>query len=155
LTSLLLPQKGIYELNTKLDFNCVYRIYNLKATPLCLDYWFDAANPNDSILIWGDTAGEVHTIHFNSTLIALFERPNSNVGSIKTQPNQNESCLNIELSEIKETYKNAMYISYLAHPGWVRQGTHQQIHFNEREKYPVAIFILSVLLYLKLNGRKI
>lgn len=32
--------KAIYELNTKLDFNCQYRIHNLRATPLCLDYWY-------------------------------------------------------------------------------------------------------------------
>jgi hypothetical protein len=32
---------AIYELSTKLDFNCQYRIYNLKSTPLCLDYWYE------------------------------------------------------------------------------------------------------------------
>jgi hypothetical protein len=60
-----------------MEFNPTYKIQNLKAIPLCLDYWYDPTNINDSILTWGDTAGEVHTIHFNSTTIALFERPSN------------------------------------------------------------------------------
>ena len=70
-------------MTTRLDFNCQYRITHLAATPLCLDYWFDPANPNDSILIWGDTNGEIHTIHFNSATIALFERPSTAAGSFQ------------------------------------------------------------------------
>lgn len=45
---------------------------------------FDASNPNDSILIWGDTYGCIHNIHFNSTAIALFERPSVNVNAMKS-----------------------------------------------------------------------
>ena len=56
---------GIYEMTTKLDFNCQYRITHLKSIPLCIDYWYDPSNPNDSILLWGDTIGEVHIIFFN------------------------------------------------------------------------------------------
>lgn len=76
-------------MNTKLEFNCQYRIYDLKATPLCLDYWFDPNNPNDSILSWGDTAGHVHKIFFNSATISLFERPSINANDIKSQDKQN------------------------------------------------------------------
>lgn len=78
-------------MNTKLEFNCQYRIYNLKATPLSLDYWFDATNPNDAILLWGDTAGVVHKIYFNSATISLFERPATNANEIKTQNKSNGS----------------------------------------------------------------
>ncbi|CAF0765559.1 unnamed protein product [Brachionus calyciflorus] len=112
---------SIYELNTKLEFNCQYRIYNLKATPLCLDYWFDAQNPNDSILIWGDTSGYIHKIHFNSTTISLFERPTTNSNDLKTQQKANDTSLDISINEIKEKYKNATYMNYQAHTAWVRQ----------------------------------
>jgi WD repeat-containing protein 49 len=66
---------AIYELSTKMEFNCQYKVTQLKATALCLDYWHDPNNPNDSILTWGDTLGEIHTIHFNSAMISLFEKP--------------------------------------------------------------------------------
>ena len=74
---------AIYEMTTKLDFNCQYRITHLKSIPLCIDFWFDANNPNDSILLWGDTLGEVHMIFFNSSTIALFERPSANTSTAK------------------------------------------------------------------------
>ena len=50
-----------------------------------MDYWYDPSNPNDSILTWGDTIGEVHSIHFNSATIALFERPNNSNTSKNNQ----------------------------------------------------------------------
>lgn len=34
-------------------------------------------NDNDAILVWGDTNGAIHSIHFNSAKIALFERPSA------------------------------------------------------------------------------
>ena len=72
-------------MTTKLDFNCQYRITHLKSIPLCIDYWYDPSNPNDSILLWGDTLGEVHIIFFNSATIALFERPTANSTNTKPQ----------------------------------------------------------------------
>jgi len=33
-----------------------------------------------------------------------------------------DTCLDININEIKETYKNAMYIHLKAHTSWVRQG---------------------------------
>jgi hypothetical protein len=116
----------IYELTTKLDFQPQYKIYNLKSIPLCLDYWFDQSNPNDSILVWGDTEGSIHTLHFNSATIALFERPSNNSqnqnGPGKSQQSAiNEICLEISIHEIKDLYKNAIYLHYKAHSSWVRQ----------------------------------
>ena len=31
---------AIYEMTTKLDFNCQYRITHLNSIPLCIDYWY-------------------------------------------------------------------------------------------------------------------
>jgi hypothetical protein len=42
----------------------------------------DPDNANDAILCWGDVKGHVHAILFNSSLIALFERPSQ----------QNDAC---------------------------------------------------------------
>ncbi len=80
---LLTLRIAIYEMTTKLDFNCQYRITHLKSIPLCIDYWYDVNNPNDSILLWGDTLGEIHMIFFNSSTIALFERPSANTSTAK------------------------------------------------------------------------
>jgi hypothetical protein len=54
----------------------------LPSIAVALDYWYDENNENDSILVWGDLKGYVHSIHFNSAKIALFERPSaSNQGN--------------------------------------------------------------------------
>lgn len=83
---------------------------------------FDPDNPNDAILVWGDTAGQIHTIHFNSATIALFERPAQAPGSLaQAQQTSNDNCLSIDINKIKDLYKNAMIISYKAHTAWVRQ----------------------------------
>ena len=66
---------AIYELSSKLDFACNYRIFNLKSIPLSLEYWYDPHDSNNSILLWGDTLGYVNAIQFSTTSIALFERP--------------------------------------------------------------------------------
>ena len=139
---------GIYEMTTKLDFNCQYRITHLKSIPLCIDYWYDPSNPNDAIILWGDTVGEVHIIFFNSATIALFERPTANTNNNKSQSgsgiytcvhilnnfkkivkkNQisfvvDNNSLEVNINDIKENFKNATYLHYKAHhKAWVRQG---------------------------------
>lgn len=40
----------------------------------------DPSNPNEAILVWGDTGGSVNAIHFTSANIALFERPAAPAG---------------------------------------------------------------------------
>lgn len=138
---------GIYEMTTKLDFNCQYRITHLKSIPLCIDYWYDPSNPNDAILLWGDTVGEVHILFFNSATIALFERPTANTNNNKSQNGSgtyfvsirkknsiliiflifiiylDNNSLEINLNDVKENFKNATYLHYKAHQkAWVRQG---------------------------------
>ncbi len=71
---------AFYDMSSKLDFNCQYKIQGLNFTPLCLDYWSDPNNPNEAIMVWGDTGGYVNTLHFNSASIALFERPPAPAG---------------------------------------------------------------------------
>lgn len=102
---------------SKLDFNCQFRITGLPSIALALDYWFDENNDNDAILIWGDKGGYIHSIHFNSAKIALFERPSTASSESDTQ----ETCLEVKIDDIKEKYKNATYIVFRGHSGWVRQ----------------------------------
>jgi WD repeat-containing protein 49 len=84
---------------------------------LCLDYWYNTQDDNDAILVWGDTNGLIHSIHFNSAKIALFERPSNESNENERQ----EICLKVNVNEIKDKYKNANYFAYDAHPGWVRK----------------------------------
>lgn len=35
----LIAFSAFYDLSTKLEFNCQYKVQGLDYTPLCLDYW--------------------------------------------------------------------------------------------------------------------
>lgn len=101
---------AIYDLSSKLEFNCQYKVQGLNFTPLCLDYWSNPDNANDAILVWGDVGGYVNILFFNSANIALFERPPAPAGE------KQEPCLNVQLKDITSgKYKNATYTKYEAH----------------------------------------
>ncbi|XP_025081449.1 WD repeat-containing protein 49-like isoform X2 [Pomacea canaliculata] len=112
---------AIYDLSSKLEFNCQYKIADLLYTPLCLDYWSNPDNANEAVLVWGDLGGFVNILFFNSANIALFERPPAPAGE------KQEPCLNVHLHDIViGKYKNAAYTSYEAHKEngkgeWVRE----------------------------------
>ncbi|CAL1538101.1 unnamed protein product [Lymnaea stagnalis] len=120
---------AIYDLSSKLEFSCQYKVQGLKFTPLCLDYWYNPNNVNDAILVWGDVGGYVNILFFNSANIALFERPPAPPGE------KQEPCLNIQLQDIVSgKYKNAAFAKYEAHNEngkgeWVR-GVHYS-HYLE------------------------
>ena len=63
-----------------MEFNCQYKVQGLNHTPLSMDYWPDPENPNEAILVWGDTGGFINALHFLSASIALFERPPAPAG---------------------------------------------------------------------------
>ncbi|KAJ8313282.1 LOW QUALITY PROTEIN: hypothetical protein KUTeg_009166 [Tegillarca granosa] len=88
---------AIYDMSTKLDFNCQYKVQGLPHTPLCLDYWdyqihytmsgllilekmSNPNNSNEALLVWGDVGGYVNALFFSSANIALFERPPAPAG---------------------------------------------------------------------------
>ncbi|GFN83299.1 WD repeat-containing protein 49-like [Plakobranchus ocellatus] len=101
---------AIYDLSSKLEFNCQYKVQGLNFTPLCLDYWSNPDNANEAILVWGDVGGFVNILFFNSANIALFERPPAPAGE------KQEPCLNVQLKDIiSGKYKNATYTKYEAH----------------------------------------
>ncbi|PNI77957.1 WDR49 isoform 3, partial [Pan troglodytes] len=46
-----------YDLLSKEEFACQYKLQGLKGTPICLDYWYDPLDANESILSFGDITG--------------------------------------------------------------------------------------------------
>ncbi|XP_059162775.1 WD repeat-containing protein 49-like isoform X2 [Physella acuta] len=101
---------AIYDLSSKLEFSCQFKVQGLNYTPLCLDYWYSPNNVNDATLVWGDVGGFVNILFFNSVSIALFERPPAPPGE------KQEPCLNIQLKDIASgKYKNATFAKYEAH----------------------------------------
>eukprot|EP00794_Sanderia_malayensis_P002980 gene2980-3435_t len=107
---------AIYDLSSKTEFNCQYKIYGLTCTPICLDYWSNPHKSGHSILSYGDTGGNVHVIVFSNAAIALFERPLQPAGS------KQEACLLINIHEVaKCTYQYARYYQHSCHSEWVRK----------------------------------
>ncbi|KAL4216663.1 WD repeat-containing protein 49 [Mactra antiquata] len=108
---------AIYDLSSKVEFACQYKVQNLQYTPLCLDYWFNPMNPNEAVMVFGDVGGYVNSLFFNSAQIALFERPPAPAGE------KQETCLNVDLHHIAVgKYKNVTYTKYQAHDKeWARQ----------------------------------
>lgn len=105
----------IYDLSSKTDFVCQYKIYGLKAIPLCVNYWTNRNNQRQSILAFGDTNGEIHVLFFSVANGILFDRP------LKSDNNP-DLCFPMQLKElIAGTHPSVSYLSYHAHTAWVRQ----------------------------------
>ncbi|XP_041356070.1 WD repeat-containing protein 49-like [Gigantopelta aegis] len=120
---------AIYDLSSKLEFNCQYKVQGLPYTPLCLDYWSNPNNVNEAILVWGDVGGYINIIFFTSANIALFERPPAPAGEKQVWQ---EPCLNVPISEILiGKYKNSTFTKYAGHREeskveWVREVLYSQ-----------------------------
>eukprot|EP00112_Aurelia_sp_Birch-Aquarium-sp1_P013143 Seg278.9 transcript_id=Seg278.9/GoldUCD/mRNA.D3Y31 product="WD repeat-containing protein 49" protein_id=Seg278.9/GoldUCD/D3Y31 len=107
---------AIYDLSSKSEFNCQYRIFGLKSTPICLDYWSNPNKSSHSILSIGDTGGNIHAIVFTNAAIALFERPLQPAGS------KQETCLSVDINDImRGSYQHAHYYQHSCHTEWVRK----------------------------------
>ncbi|KAK2183025.1 hypothetical protein NP493_327g03000 [Ridgeia piscesae] len=107
---------ALYDLSSKLEFNCQFKLKGLKHTPLSLDYWYNPDDTNEAILSWGDTGGTVNALHFNTATISLFERPTA------TSSDKQETCQNIPLKDvIRQIYKSTRYTKHQGHSEWVRQ----------------------------------
>lgn len=48
-----------YDLLSKEEFPCQYKLQGLQGAPICMDYWYDPIDPKDSILSFGDITGKV------------------------------------------------------------------------------------------------
>ncbi|XP_068174144.1 cilia- and flagella-associated protein 337-like [Antennarius striatus] len=104
-----------YEILSKQDSSCKYKIQGLKFTPWCLDYWVDLANVDQAVLTIGDIGGQVSALHFTSANISLFERLN-----LRTDSDSADIVLWDEL--VKGKHHCCYTVMYQAHtPAWVRK----------------------------------
>ncbi|XP_077608356.1 cilia- and flagella-associated protein 337 [Crocuta crocuta] len=108
-----------YDLLSKGEFPCQYKLEGLKGTPICMDYWYDTLDANESILSFGDTTGKVQAIVFTMALISLFERP-ANAHEDK------EATATINWTGLLSGYQKCCYTLQhnLHHGDWVRQVTY-------------------------------
>ncbi|XP_030008874.1 WD repeat-containing protein 49-like isoform X2 [Sphaeramia orbicularis] len=104
-----------YDIISKQDFICKYKLQGLKFTPWCLDYWVDPSHPDQAILTIGDTGGQVCVLYFTSAHICLFERL-----SLRTDSDSADIVLWDELTKGK--HRCCCTVTHQAHePAWVRR----------------------------------
>ncbi|XP_071788999.1 cilia- and flagella-associated protein 337-like isoform X2 [Asterias amurensis] len=105
-----------YDLSSKLEFNCQYRVYGLEHTPLSMDYWSNPNNSNEAIIVMGDTGGNVNAFMFTSAIIALFDRPQQTAGEGQ------EQVVNVHFKDLlKEKFKYCRLVRHSGHQEWTRQ----------------------------------
>ncbi|KAI5132083.1 Wd Repeat-Containing Protein 49 [Manis pentadactyla] len=108
-----------YDLLSKEEFPCQYKLQGLKGTPVCMDYWYDPLDANESILSFGDITGKVQALAFTAALISLFERP-------VCAHEDAEATVTINWAELLSGSQKCCYIleHKLHHGDWVRQVTY-------------------------------
>uniref|UniRef100_A0A8C6AQN0 EF-hand domain-containing protein n=1 Tax=Monodon monoceros TaxID=40151 RepID=A0A8C6AQN0_MONMO len=108
-----------YDLLSKEELPCQYKLQGLKGTPICMDYWYDPFDANESILSLGDVTGKVQVIAFTTALISLFEHP---AGACEDE----EAAVTINWAEpCSGRHKCCYTLGHKLHCGdWVRQVTY-------------------------------
>jgi len=112
----------IYDLSSKPEFNCQYRVQGLPNTPISMSYWYNKYNPNHAILSVGDIKGTIRCIMFYSALSGLFPRPMP--GGKEAAKHSDEVTTYTKVKDIpcemtKRTKHRIVY--HKQHNGWVRQ----------------------------------
>uniref|UniRef100_A0A665W2R3 WD repeat domain 49 n=1 Tax=Echeneis naucrates TaxID=173247 RepID=A0A665W2R3_ECHNA len=104
-----------YDISSKLDFNCKYKLQGLKFTPWCLDYWVDPSQPDQAVLSIGDVGGQVSALYFTPAQISLFEKPSLTMDS--------DSAGVILWDElVKGKHFSCHIVTHQVHtPAWVRK----------------------------------
>ncbi|XP_041126735.1 WD repeat-containing protein 49-like isoform X2 [Polyodon spathula] len=104
-----------YDLLSKQEFSCQYKLQDLENTPISMDYWYDPSNGNEAVLSFGDVGGQVNVICFTSALISLFERPCNST--------EQESVITFKWQELVSVHQTCCYVlRHKAHSkNWVRQ----------------------------------
>ncbi|KAJ0022231.1 hypothetical protein NQD34_009721, partial [Periophthalmus magnuspinnatus] len=106
-----------YDMSSKPDFNCKYKIQGLKFTPWCLDYWADPSLPDQAVLTVGDIGGQVSALCFTSAQISLFES-----GWVRADSSGGASDLILWDELVRGRHRCCYVVSHQAHqPAWVRR----------------------------------
>ncbi|GAA6221572.1 WD repeat-containing protein 49 isoform X1 [Lates japonicus] len=104
-----------YDILSKQDFSCKYKLQGLKFTPWCLDYWADPSHLDQAVLTIGDIGGQVSALYFTSTQISLFERR-----SLRMDADSADIILWDEL--VKGKHCSCYTVTHQVHaPAWVRK----------------------------------
>uniref|UniRef100_H3AVA6 WD repeat domain 49 n=1 Tax=Latimeria chalumnae TaxID=7897 RepID=H3AVA6_LATCH len=105
-----------FDLNSKQEFACQYRLQGLQSTPICMDYWSNPEDGNEAVLMFGNVTGQVSALCFTAALISLFERPASSTAD-------QETTVAITWRELASGYHKCCYtLTHKAHNAdWVRQ----------------------------------
>ncbi|EDL15477.1 mCG57300 [Mus musculus] len=108
-----------YDLLSKEEFPCQYKLQGLQGAPICMDYWYDPIDPKDSILSFGDITGKVQAVAFTAAMISLFERP-------ANACDNEEATMTIDWAElVSGCHKCCHVLQHTLHHGdWVRQVTY-------------------------------
>uniref|UniRef100_A0A4X2KZ16 Uncharacterized protein n=1 Tax=Vombatus ursinus TaxID=29139 RepID=A0A4X2KZ16_VOMUR len=106
-----------YDLLSNKEFPCQYKLQGLGSTPMCMHYWYNPQDANESVLTFGDIAGKVQAISFNTALISLFERPAT------SSSEDEETTVTINWEELVSGYHKCCSIleHRLHNQDWVRQ----------------------------------
>ncbi|XP_054649543.1 WD repeat-containing protein 49-like [Dunckerocampus dactyliophorus] len=104
-----------YDILSKMDFSCTYKLQGLKFTPWCLDYWTSISNPDVAVLAIGDIGGQVSALYFTSAQISLFER--------RSQWTDSDSAVIVQWDDVvKGTHHCCYIVKHQGHePAWVRK----------------------------------
>ncbi|XP_074048619.1 cilia- and flagella-associated protein 337 [Macrotis lagotis] len=87
-----------YDLLSNKEFPCQYKLQGLGSIPVCMHYWYNPQDANESVLTFGNIDGKVQAIFFSTALISLFERP-------ATSPSEDEeSTMTISWAELVSGY---------------------------------------------------
>ncbi|KAL4646983.1 WD repeat-containing protein 49-like [Arapaima gigas] len=70
----------IFDLLSKPELSCQYKVQGLRHAAVSLDYWSDPQTPDEGVLSFGDLGGQVSAICFRTAQICLFERPGAGEG---------------------------------------------------------------------------
>ncbi|XP_078420668.1 cilia- and flagella-associated protein 337-like [Cetorhinus maximus] len=105
-----------YDLNSKEEFSCQYKLHGICNTLICMHYWYNPEDENEAVLTFGDVCGEVNAICFTTALISLFERPTSST-------DEQETTIAITWQElVKGNHKCCFTLQHKGHnKEWVRQ----------------------------------
>ncbi|XP_036393500.1 WD repeat-containing protein 49-like [Megalops cyprinoides] len=104
-----------YDLLSKQEFSCQYKLQGLRHTPISLDYWFNPQNADEAVLSFGDVGGQLSAICFRTAQISLFERPSAG-------PDQ-DTVIIIRWAELAQGHHKCCYtVQHQAHgQDWVRR----------------------------------
>ncbi|XP_042564564.1 WD repeat-containing protein 49 [Clupea harengus] len=104
-----------YDLLSKQEFSCQYKLQGLKHTAIVLDYWFNPQDPDQAVLSFGDVGGKVSLVCFRTAQIALFERPSAAV--------EQDATVAIQLADLAEGQHRCCYTTAHTVHGhsWVRR----------------------------------